>query len=689
MTPGLDISHSVAYEYRAFLLQIAEKLSQEDKKKIIFLEGMSTDLDSKLSLAVLTQLEMRGKLSASKPDNLVKLLKKIDRIDLARKVKEFVKQQRKGRTTALSDFQALDNVAAKLSANLQVTLLQCEILLDQVENLKEAAEKMNVNRVEEVVSGAFTLISERLKPSLLHASKLIQEGSRAQEQTFYSDSYPPSPDLQLSSLDFEAESLTPAPPATSASQPAGCVRLPHAVDLTTMPDAGYEYRAFLLQIAEKLSQEDKKKIVFLEEMSTDLDSKPSPAVLTQLEMRGKLSASKPDDLVKLLKKIDRIDLARKVKEFVKQQRKGRTTALSDFQALDNAAAKLSASLQVTLLQCEILLDQVENLKEAAEKMNINRVEEVVSEAFTLISERLKPSLLHASKLIQEGSRAQEQTFYSDSYPPSPDLQLSSLDFEAESLTPAPPATSVSQPAGCVRLPHAVINTSELKAAVRNLIAQSSTPLPRTRGSPTKAQPTNASGNKQPLMPPSSPRQHVNNTPAPFHSSSLQRPSSPAAGPLPRASGDAGRHMVQGRKEQPRSGTTVTQLVTGRFKPTPPPKPKIGSNHKMKQGEDKDDAATTVATHTVAAQQQESKGDPDYDYLHTSSCTGDSGFADSREFLQVPLPGEYQLPQGVQYPPPGQQQVEGSADAQYYKSLQRDAIQGKHFNVAQIWHEDEI
>ena len=328
-----------------------------------------------------------------------------------------------------------------------------------------------------------------------------------------------------------------------------------------MSNAAHEYRAFLLQIAERLSQEDKKKIIFLEEMSTDLDSKPSLTVLTQLEMCGKLSASKPDDLVKLLIKIDRIDLARKAKEFAKQQRKGRTTALSDFQALDNAAVKLSANLQVTLLQCEILLDQVENLKEAAEKMNVNRVEEVVSGAFTLISERLKPSLLHASKLIQE------QTFYSDSYNPSPDSQLSSLDFEAESLTPAPPATSALQPAGCVRLPHVVINTSELKAAVGNLKAQTSMSLPRTRASPMKAQPTNASGNKQPLMPPSSPRQHVNNTPAPFHSSSLQRPSSPAVGPLPCASGDAGDSPPTSPQQTPAqmehiigSGTSYTPLI---------------------------------------------------------------------------------------------------------------------------------
>ena len=455
----------------------------------------------------------------------------------------------------------------------------------------------------------------------------------------------------------------------------------------------YEYRAFLLQISDKLSQEDSKKIVFLEDLPVELESKAYPplAVLTQLEMRGKASASRPDDLAKILKKIERHDLAKKVKDFAKQQKKGRTTAATELQRLDHATMKLSANFQVTLLQCEILLHQVENLREEAEKAGYRRVEEVVAEAHAVIAEKFQRKLLYASKLIQE-----EQGFYreqsGESNPPSPDSQLSSLDFEAESTSPTPAPSS--QPAGSVRLPH-TINTSELRAAAGNLRAQSSASLPRSsRGNPTKAQPTTTSGNKQPLMPPSNQRHPVDNASAPTHGS-LQRVGSPGPS-VPGAT--AGRHLVQGQEEQPRSGDTVTQLVIGRLKPIPPPKPKIKGDQKVKQaitGEDKanvDAVATSglSAMHKVDTQQVESKDDPEYEYLHTSSYTGtgDSGFSDSRDFLQVSLPGEYQLPQGVQHPPhAGQQQgrsldasycaVNGSAEPRYYKSLQRAAIQGKH------------
>jgi hypothetical protein len=476
----------------------------------------------------------------------------------------------------------------------------------------------------------------------------------------------------------------------------------------------YEYRAFLLQIADKLSQEDSKKIAFLEELPSDMGSKPPLTLLMQLEMRSRVSASRPDDLAKILKKIERLDLAKKVKDFVKQQKKGRPTVQSDLnQRCDHATMKLNASLHVTLLQCEILLQQVANLREEAEKLDgYKRVEEVVAEAQT-IAEKFQRKLQYASKFVQEEQGfCREQN--GDSNPCSPDSQLSSLEFEAESQASAPtPISSQSQPAGCVRLTHAV-NSSELRAAAGNLKAQSAS-LPRpSRGSPTtQAQPTttaSTSTTKQPLLPPSNQRHpHPlvdNNTPAPTRHGSLSRSRAGSPGPLPvpsgattTAAGDTGRHLVQGLEEQPRSGVIVAQLVTGRLKPTPPPKPKIKGDQKIKQAV-KDEVKADSVPQKVDAQSSKPKDDPDYDYVHTSSYTGtgDSGFGDSREFLRVPMPGEYQLPsQGALVHPPhaahhaaaGQQQqlqggildasysaVNGSAEPGYYKSLQRDTIQGK-------------
>ena len=497
----------------------------------------------------------------------------------------------------------------------------------------------------------------------------------------------------------------------------------------------YEYRAFLLQIAEKLSQEDSKKIAYLEDLPSDMESKPPLTLLMQLEMRGRVSASKPDDLAKILKMIGRHDLAKKVKDFAKQQKKGRPTAQSELQRLDHATMRLNASLQVTLLQCEILMQQVVNLREEAERSEgYKRVEEVVGEAHA-IAEHFYRKLQYASKFV-----LREQN--SDSNPCSPDSQLSSLDFEAESqasvLTSAPATSSLlnQSPAGCSRLTHAV-NSSELRAAVDNLKSQSAS-LPRPFRGTTQAQLTAASASgsgtttKQPLLPPANQRHphlpQVDNTPAPApapalarHGCSLPRSQGGSPGPLllpssavTATAGDhTGRHLVQGWEEQPRSGITVQQLVTGRLKPTPPPKPKIKGDQKVKQTDkDKDKTDSPVpnnglhATQKVDAQNTKPKdADPDYDYVQSSSYTGtgDSGFGDCREFLRVSVSDEYQLPsqlQGAQHPPRAahihaagqkqqqQQRLQGgsldasysgvnrSAEPRYYKSLQRDAIQGK-------------
>lgn len=243
--------------------------------------------------------------------------------------------------------------------------------------------------------------------------------------------------------------------------------------------AAYEYRAFLLQVSEGLTQDDCQRIVFLEELPHELEHKPPLNVLIQLEMHGKISASKPDDLAKLLKRISRHDLAKKVRDFVKQQRKGRT--LSPLQRLDHPAVKLSASLEVTLLQCKILLEQVENLKEEAEEACCKRVEEVVADAQAMISEHIQRKFLYASKLISQEAESREQPVCSDrdrrgSTPPSPDSPLSSLEFEP---SPAPPFQP--QSVGGFRLPttsHADMHTSELKAAVENRHNKSQS-LPRS------------------------------------------------------------------------------------------------------------------------------------------------------------------------------------------------------------------
>ena len=383
----------------------------------------------------------------------------------------------------------------------------------------------------------------------------------------------------------------------------------------------YEYRAFLLQVSEGLTQEDCQKIVFLEELPPELEGKPPLNVLIQLEMHGKLSASRPDDLAKLLKRIPRHDLAKKVREFVKQQRKGRA-ALSPLQRIDHSALKLSASLEVTLLQCKILLEQVENLREEAEEAGYKRVEEVVADAQAMISEHVKRKFLYASKLIPQEAEGREQAICSDrdrrgSTPSSPDSPLSSLEFDTSPPQFPPQPLQPLQPVGGIRLPmatHTDMHASELKAAVENRHIKSQSlsrsskgkltncckykllyvgvinnhnrsvygaylsnhnyhcfpPIYTATGSPAKQ----LRNTKQPLVPPTSQRQVKAYDTTPPSPGCRVAGSSMSSSASPTASALAGARQVIPGAEQAVLGTT--QLVTGRLtpKPTPPPKPKF-------------------------------------------------------------------------------------------------------------------
>ena len=142
-----DSQACTAYKYRAFSVQVSECLSQDDYQRIVFLELLPCELEHKLPLNVLMQLEMHGKLLASRPDNLAKLLESIARYDLAEKVREFIKQQQKGRVV-WSLVQRLDHPAEKLSSSLEISLLQFNPLLELVEKIKEKCDK----RVQEVIA---------------------------------------------------------------------------------------------------------------------------------------------------------------------------------------------------------------------------------------------------------------------------------------------------------------------------------------------------------------------------------------------------------------------------------------------------------------------------------------------------------------------------------------------------------
>ena len=91
-------------EYRVFLLHISDELALEDCRKIVFLERLTLPLEYEncdemvpLRLTLLAELERRGRVSASRLDDLAKILMTIERQDLEKKVKAFAKQQERER----------------------------------------------------------------------------------------------------------------------------------------------------------------------------------------------------------------------------------------------------------------------------------------------------------------------------------------------------------------------------------------------------------------------------------------------------------------------------------------------------------------------------------------------------------------------------------------------------------------
>ena len=171
----------------------------------------------------------------------------------------------------------------------------------------------------------------------------------------------------------------------------------------------YEHRKFLLQLSDMLTEDDCKKIVFLEELPKQLEEKSRLEVVTHLEMLGKTST---EDLIRTLKGIGRKDLARKAKDvnYKKTRKESGCSVL-----------KMEDSLALAAKNCEVLQEQLEYLKVAAGKGRRKRIEEVISEAKTNLANHVQRKLKYISLLLTAESQDQSQ-----SPPSSPENSRSEL-----------------------------------------------------------------------------------------------------------------------------------------------------------------------------------------------------------------------------------------------------------------------
>ena len=149
---------------------VAQQLTQQESDTLVWMQDVPVQFKGKPPLTVLAQMESQGLFSASKPERFADILKDINRLDLAKQVTKITKRKKNQRDAVE---QSEEQLQITLAANLEVTLLQSKILLEQVERLQQVVIEANEKRIGEIVGGAKES-AERLKRTLEHASGLCR-----------------------------------------------------------------------------------------------------------------------------------------------------------------------------------------------------------------------------------------------------------------------------------------------------------------------------------------------------------------------------------------------------------------------------------------------------------------------------------------------------------------------------------
>ena len=138
--------------------------SDYDSKKIVFVLGLPKVFEEKTPWEVLAYLESQGKATV---EELTKILKAIDRQDVAEKAKELIgkRSQRKKTDSERKDLT--------LRESLQLAVKYCKFLIDQVDYLKIAANKDGNKRIEQMASETKENLISQVQKKLQYAAALF------------------------------------------------------------------------------------------------------------------------------------------------------------------------------------------------------------------------------------------------------------------------------------------------------------------------------------------------------------------------------------------------------------------------------------------------------------------------------------------------------------------------------------
>jgi hypothetical protein len=195
--------NSQTFEHKKALLQLGGLLSDNDSKKIVFLVGLPKALEEKAPWEVLAHLEGQGKATV---EELTRILKAIDRQDVAKKAKELIGKLSRKKTTDSPGSKTLT-----LRDSLQLATKHCKILVEQVDYLKIAANKNGNKRIEQMASEAKENLTNKVQKTLLYASALFSSQTEVSASTSDStDSSSPTSPLENSPTDRSPVSSPPS-----------------------------------------------------------------------------------------------------------------------------------------------------------------------------------------------------------------------------------------------------------------------------------------------------------------------------------------------------------------------------------------------------------------------------------------------------------------------------------------------
>jgi hypothetical protein len=163
-------------DFRVLLYQLAGELRDGETEGIVAIEHLPAEFQGQgqsAAFKVLLKLENMRRISAGKPQTLEKVFERVDRSDLAKKVKDFSKSQKRGsrRRNKNPTPESREEQLQTLSANMEVTIVQMRLLLEQLKYLNERAQTLGPrNIISEALDDA-----EQLEKKLFYAKEHLKD----------------------------------------------------------------------------------------------------------------------------------------------------------------------------------------------------------------------------------------------------------------------------------------------------------------------------------------------------------------------------------------------------------------------------------------------------------------------------------------------------------------------------------